>query len=477
MVPPAAPPHTSTARRDLLVLATLGLFAFAAARWFALFDRLVEAGWRLEGAGVDALIVTILALAFGLTVYAWRRWWEARRALAARLRAEGALRASEARLRLLTRQLPAFLWTTDAGLRLTAFAGGGFRRDGIDPLRDAAGAIVGTLGLGVEVTEREQAEAALRASEARYRAVVEQATEGIFLFDAASKRLLEANPAFCRLLGYAEADLDTLTLYDVVAHDRASIDANTARIGAAGQHLIGERAYRRKDGSTVVVEVSATALATGTGATLCVIVRDSTARQVSEVALRASEAKLQAVVRNAPVLLFTLDGAGTTTFAAGRGLAALGHPPEGVVGWSPFADTTRDPAVPGYVRRALAGEMVAARVTAVAACLFHVAQEALRNALIHAQAHQIRLTLAISPGATTLRVADDGTGFVVPPRLSSLAQGQHFGLIGLAERVEWAEGKLIIVSTADAGTVLTVQLPRWGEEATDDVADPGPIGR
>lgn len=132
MAPPAAPPPTATARRDLLALAALGLLTFAAARRFDLFDRLVEAGQRLEGAGGDALIVTVLVLAFGLKVYAWRRWREARRELAARLRAEEALRASEARLRLLTRQLPAFLWRTDADLRLDSFAGG-FRRDDIDP--------------------------------------------------------------------------------------------------------------------------------------------------------------------------------------------------------------------------------------------------------------------------------------------------------------------------------------------------------
>jgi len=124
MAPPAAPPPPATARRDLLALAALGLLTFAAARRFDLFDRLVEAGQRLEGAGGDALIVTVLVLAFGLKVYAWRRWREARRELAARLRAEEALRASEARLRLLTRQLPAFLWRTDADLRLDSFAGG-----------------------------------------------------------------------------------------------------------------------------------------------------------------------------------------------------------------------------------------------------------------------------------------------------------------------------------------------------------------
>ncbi len=409
----AVPPCASSARRDLLALATLGLLTFAAAQRFDLFDQLVEAARCLEGAGVDALIVAALALAFGLKLYAWRRWREARRALAAQVQSEAALRASEARLRLVMRQLPAFLWTTDADLRLTAFSGGGFRRGGIDPrgragqtvaeffgvadpafpplaahrqaldgapaeyplhrdgrdyevhvepLRDAAGVIVGCLGLGVDVTERERAAGALREGEARHRAVVEQATEGIFLFEADSKRLVEANPAFLQMLGYAEADLAALTLYDVVAYDRASVDANTERLICTGRNLIGERDYRRKDGALVPVEVSATALAAAGSATLCVVVRDLTARKEAEARLREGDRYLREALDHAPLILFTLDRAGVVTFARGQGLEALGLNTGQVVGHSVFIEGQEFPGVLDNVRRALAGEAFAAVV-------------------------------------------------------------------------------------------------------------------
>ena len=56
--------------------------------------------------------------------------------------------------------------------------------------------------LAIDLTERMNAEEVLRESEGRFRAVVEQATEGIVLFDVDSKRVLEANVASQNLLGY-----------------------------------------------------------------------------------------------------------------------------------------------------------------------------------------------------------------------------------------------------------------------------------
>lgn len=116
-IAPDEPSTSPTAtRRDLIALAIIGVLTFVLARRFDLFAQLVARAQQLEGTGDEALLVTVLVLAFAFMIYAWRRWRETRRELAARIQAEEALRASEARLRLLTRQLPAFLWTTDTDL-------------------------------------------------------------------------------------------------------------------------------------------------------------------------------------------------------------------------------------------------------------------------------------------------------------------------------------------------------------------------
>lgn len=187
--------------------------------------------------------------------------------------------------------------------------------------------------------------------------------EGIFLFEAASRRLEEANPAFLRLLGYTAAELAALTLYDLVAHDRASVDAHTAALIRVGRNPIGARDYRRKDGATVPVEVSATALAEAGGAVLCVVVRDLTARRQAEARRAADEARVRegelrlgAALDHAPLILFNLDRSGIVTFARGRGLAVLGLTAREAVGRSVFGAGQRSPEVAGHVRRALAGE-------------------------------------------------------------------------------------------------------------------------
>src|ERR671921_1591735 len=70
----------------------------------------------------------------------------------------------------------------------------------------------------IDLTERKRAEEALRQSEALYRTVVEQAEENIFLVDAKSRRVLDANDTLLRSLGYTDDELKEMTLYDIVAH-------------------------------------------------------------------------------------------------------------------------------------------------------------------------------------------------------------------------------------------------------------------
>jgi PAS domain S-box-containing protein len=133
-----------------------------------------------------------------------------------------------------------------------------------------------------DITERKQAEEAIKQSELLYRTVIEQATENIFLVEVETRRIVESNPTFQKTLGYAEEELRSLTLYDIVAADRKSIDMNIQRSLERRRRFIGERKYRRKDGSLVDVEVSASVILRNGRETLCVVAHDVTERKKIE---------------------------------------------------------------------------------------------------------------------------------------------------------------------------------------------------
>jgi two-component system, cell cycle sensor histidine kinase and response regulator CckA len=145
--------------------------------------------------------------------------------------------------------------------------------------------------LGAVTAERRRMAEALRESETRHRAVVTQSADGIFLVDVVTKDILDANPALLDLLGYTRDELLRLTLYDFVAHDRESIERNTRRIVEDKAQFLGERRYRRKDGTLVDMEVRASLIRLGDREVMCVIAREITERKRAEEALRHVEEK------------------------------------------------------------------------------------------------------------------------------------------------------------------------------------------
>jgi signal transduction histidine kinase len=83
--------------------------------------------------------------------------------------------------------------------------------------------------------------------------------------------------------------------------------------------------------------------------------------------------------------------------------------------------------------------------------LFRLAQEALSNIERHAEARRVRLDLFVRAGGLTIRVADDGVGFVTSGQ-GAISPG--LGTIGMQERVALYGGRLLIRSRPGRGTVL-----------------------
>jgi PAS domain S-box-containing protein len=180
-------------------------------------------------------------------------------------------------------------------------------RDEAMLVRDEEGHPLYWQGFMLDVTKRKKAEEKLRESEDLYRNVVEQAAENIFLIDPNTKHILQANASFHHSLGYEADELRRLTLYDIVAHEKESIDRNVQRVLDEGRYFIGERRYRRKDGSLIDVEVSAGAIAYGGRPALCVVAHEVTQRKMAEEALRRSLDALLALYETGQILSSSLE--------------------------------------------------------------------------------------------------------------------------------------------------------------------------
>lgn len=90
--------------------------------------------------------------------------------------------------------------------------------------------------------------------------------------------------------------------------------------------------------------------------------------------------------------------------------------------------------------------------------LLSIAQEALANALKHAQAKHIVISLESTTEVTRLSIRDDGRGFA--PGMLERTDLPHFGVLGMQERAEKISGQLTITGSPDAGCVVTLTLPR-----------------
>jgi signal transduction histidine kinase len=89
--------------------------------------------------------------------------------------------------------------------------------------------------------------------------------------------------------------------------------------------------------------------------------------------------------------------------------------------------------------------------------LYRIAQEAITNALRHAQATRIEVKLCFGKNVV-LSIQDDGCGFSVPERPGTLAQNGHYGLMGMVERAEQMQAQFRIDSQAGKGTLIEISL-------------------
>ena len=96
----------------------------------------------------------------------------------------------------------------------------------------------------------------------------------------------------------------------------------------------------------------------------------------------------------------------------------------------------------------------------VALAVFRVAQEALNNAIRHADASEIGVRLTQYPDRLRLTVSDDGQGIRGGVESARFVAQGHYGMAGMRERAAMIGGQLDVQTAVDYGTVVILELPR-----------------
>jgi PAS domain S-box-containing protein len=351
-----------------------------------------------------------------------------------------------------------------------------------------------------EMLKREQAQEALRASEARYRSVFNSATEGLIVVDQ-DDRIVDANPVASAMHGYTPEAFSGLSYRDLIASDHQYLYEEFRRQLSQYGSVHLDSMHVTRDNKRIDVEVRGTNFHFGGASRVLAILTDTTDRKkavqqqamLSRKALMAQEEERARVSRELhdelgqilTALHLELDmlrkrssGSGDShsqaTSALSNALQMVEKAAEELRrvcrGLRPplLDDLGVDPAVRLLIEEfeQRTGVKTAWEVqlneelkpipTEIALCIYRIMQESLHNISRHAGAKNVRVSLMDKGDEIVLSINDDGKGFDADRMRTS----EGFGIAGMRERTTLVNGILDIHSEPGRGTKVLFRVPR-----------------
>lgn len=172
----------------------------------------------------------------------------------------------------------------------------------IHPWYTISGEVGGIILLTEVITARKEVEIALTEKEEKYRTLIEQASDGIFIADK-NYNYIDVNNAGCKMLGYSKDELLSLQIQDLVILTPDDTPLRLKELDE-GKSLLHERILRHKNGLEIHVEISAKRLSDGN---LLAFVRDITERKKADKELKTSNERFEMIASTTQDALWEWD--------------------------------------------------------------------------------------------------------------------------------------------------------------------------
>ncbi len=352
-----------------------------------------------------------------------------------------------------------------------------------------------------DITERRQAMAALNASERRFRAVFNEASLGIVLLDLEGS-IIRSNRAFQEMLGYGEQELVNRPFTSLTCSEDAPMGSVGMILRENKQgHFFIENRLRRRDGQYIWTGISLSALCDEQGQPQHVMglienitVEKQTAAELAEMRRRLLEngeserLRLAQELHDGPTQDLYAAAFRATNFSdqvtdPGQQenlkelqdmLKQVANTLRDVVGElrpptianlgleraiRSHADRLQEqhPALELKLHLTRDGQMLPPHTRLA---FFRIYQQCMSNILRHSQAGQAVVAFHVDDTEASLDIWDNGKGFNLPGKWVDLLREGHYGLAGIAERVQALGGTLKIETKPGAGTLVHISAPR-----------------
>jgi diguanylate cyclase (GGDEF)-like protein/PAS domain S-box-containing protein len=213
---------------------------------------------------------------------------------------------------------------------------------------------------GRDITERKQAEEALRESEEKYRRLVQDSTDGIVIVEGLELKFV--NQALLRMYGGKnEEEMVGHPLTDFVAPEHRELMVERSYAREKGQNVPAHYEFNalRKDGTTFDAELAVSVITYEGRVARQGVIRDITERKKMEEALREGEARYRLLAENTSDIIWTMDLSLRYTYMSPAITRTRGYSVEEIVGTT--IQETMTGASIEVAKKALAEELAAER--------------------------------------------------------------------------------------------------------------------